>query len=184
VGKKAQSTSITPDGERVSLAVALQRRLERCLASGAKRVKLGAVIKAMNTAVIEEDSYLYLGETLIDAGWFADNARIKRVNGEITVWPFGGSCPWPFEPPERWSIVDTGAELSTAKVRAALRQTPGPKTARDWQDHVLREMYRAYYDRRAMPTGPELSTSCTEYLGVTADVSDINKFLKAVRDER
>jgi hypothetical protein len=179
VGKKAQSTSITPDGERVSLAVALQRRLTG-------RIKPGAAIDDMNAAVIREDSYLYLAgrELPMPTSWFSGSARIMEKDGMVTVWPFGGGVGWKPEPPEAWSIVDTGAKLSAAKVRAALRQTPGPKTARDWQDHVLRELYRAYYDRRAMPTGPELATSCEEHLGITADVSDINTFLRNVRAGR
>jgi hypothetical protein len=68
--------------------------------------------------------------------------------------------------------------------RSVLRQTPGPKTARDWQDHVLREAYRAAAEGRRLPSGSELADSCAEYLGVTVDVGDINKFLKKVREKR
>ena len=102
----------------MSLSVALQRRLTG-------KIKPGAAIDDMNAAVIREDSYLYLGETLIDSGWFANSARIKFVNGVITVWPFGGSIGWPPEPPERWSIVDAGAELKTANPNTGM---PPPRS--------------------------------------------------------
>jgi hypothetical protein len=59
----------------------------------------------MNTAVIEEDADLYLGDVLIKSGWFANSARIADKDGVITVWPQGG-IGWPPEPPERWTIVD------------------------------------------------------------------------------
>jgi hypothetical protein len=75
------------------------------------------------------------------------------------------------------------SEVSTVGSRSVLRQQTGPKTARRWQDHVLREQYRAASEGRPLLTGPELADSCTEHLGVEVDVSDINKFLKKAREE-
>ena len=114
----------------MSLSVALQRRLTG-------KIKPGAAIDDMNAAVIREDSYLYLGETLIDSGWFANSARIKFVNGVITVWPFGGSIGWPPEPPERWSIVDASAkpantELERSPVQEIIRQFAVDEFGSDW----------------------------------------------------
>jgi len=130
VGKKASSTSTISGAERVSLSVALQRRLTG-------KIKPGAAIDDMNAAVIREDSYLYLGETLIDSGWFADSARIKFVNGVITVWPFGGSIGWPPEPPERWSIVDASAkpantESERSPIQEIIRQFAVDEFGSNW----------------------------------------------------
>ena len=130
MGKKASSTSTISGAERVSLSVALQRRLTG-------KIKPGAAIDDMNAAVIREDSYLYLGETLIDSGWFANSARIKFVNGVITVWPFGGSIGWPPEPPERWSIVDASAkpantESERSPVQEIIRQFAVDEFGSDW----------------------------------------------------
>jgi len=130
VGKKASSTSTISGAERVSLSVALQRRLTG-------KIKPGAAIDDMNAAVIREDSYLYLGETLIDSGWFANSARIKFVNGVITVWPFGGSIGWPPEPPERWSIVDASAkpantESERSPVQEIIRQFAVDEFGSNW----------------------------------------------------
>ena len=131
MGKKASSTSTISGAERVSLSVALQRRLTG-------KIKPGAAIDDMNAAVIWEDSYLYLGETLIDSGWFANSARIKFVNGVITVWPFGGSIGWPPEPPERWSIVDASAkpantESERSPVQEIIRQFAVDEFGSDWE---------------------------------------------------
>ena len=115
----------------MSLSVALQRRLTG-------KIKPGAAIDDMNAAVIREDSYLYLGETLIDSGWFANSARIKFVNGVITVWPFGGSIGWPPEPPEKWLIVDAGVKLANAEperspVQEIIRQFAVDEFGSDWE---------------------------------------------------
>jgi hypothetical protein len=75
-------------------------------------------------------------------------------------------------------------EVSTAGSRSVLRQQTGPKTARRWQDHVLREIVRASFDLRPRPTAAELARSCTEHVGVTPDTSQINEFLRRVRAER
>ena len=130
MGKKASSTSTISGAERVSLSVALQRRLTG-------KIKPGAAIDDMNAAVIREDSYLYLGETLIDSGWFANSARIKFVNGVITVWPFGGSIGWPPEPPERWSIVDASAkpantESERSPIQEIIRQFAVDEFGSNW----------------------------------------------------
>ena len=114
----------------MSLSVALQRRLTG-------KIKPGAAIDDMNAAVIREDSYLYLGETLIDSGWFANSARIKFVNGVITVWPFGGSIGWPPEPPERWSIVDASAkpantESERSPIQEIIRQFAVDEFGSNW----------------------------------------------------
>jgi hypothetical protein len=73
---------------------------------------------------------------------------------------------------------------NTTGSRSAPRQPTGPKTARRWQDHVLREMVRAYFEMRPRPTAAELARSCTEHVGVTPDTSQINEFLRRVRAER
>ena len=82
-----------------------------------------------------------------------------------------------------YSAVSSDKQGSTTGSRPVLRQQTGPKTARRWQDHVLREQYRAAAEGRPLLTGSELANSCEEHLGVTVDVSDINKFLKRAREE-
>jgi len=82
-----------------------------------------------------------------------------------------------------YSAALADKQVSTMGSRSARRQQTGPKTARRWQDHVLREQYRAASEGRPLLTGPELASSCEEHLGVTVDVSDINKFLKKAREE-
>jgi hypothetical protein len=75
-----------------------------------------------------------------------------------------------------------GAASTTASTSQSLvRQPSGPKTARGWQDHVLREIVRAAYAQRPVPAASALARSCTEHLGVTPDVSKINEFLRKVR---
>jgi hypothetical protein len=72
-------------------------------------------------------------------------------------------------------------EADTTSSRSVLRQPSGPKTARRWQDHVLREIARASYEMRPRPTASELARSCSEHVGVTPDTSQINEFLRRVR---
>ena len=152
MGKKASSTSTISGAERTSLGAALQRRL----ADG--KTKPAKAVSAMNAAVIEEDSYLYLGETLIDSGWFADSARIKFVNGVITVWPFGGSIGWPPEPPERWSIVDAGAELKTANPNTGM---PPPRSR---EQRLIQEFVINTYGSKweAVPTNTIIAAASAD----------------------
>jgi hypothetical protein len=104
---------------------------------------------------------------------------IPAKRGVCIITPVFGLYVWgpnceAFRPVSSGQGDNTGA-------RPISRQPTGPKTARDWQDHVLREMYRAFFDKRAMPTASELQTSCTKHVGVTPDVSKINEFLRRVR---
>jgi hypothetical protein len=120
---------------------------------------------------------------------WSDGLRIGLANRGVDYpIPAVGIYAWKPDLEQVWPDMFRPAPVSGlgngAVLRPVLRQTPGPKTARDWQDHVLREMYRAAAEARRLPTGPELADSCTEYLGVMVDVGDINKFLKKVRDER
>ena len=66
--------------------------------------------------------------------------------------------------------------------RSIPRQPSGPKTARGWQDHVLREIVRAFWDKRPEPTASELAQSCIERLGIAPETSAITRFLRNVRD--
>jgi hypothetical protein len=76
---------------------------------------------------------------------------------------------------------DGAASTTASTSRSVLRQSSGPKTARSWQDHVLRELYRAFYAQRPMPAAPELAQSCLDHVGFMPDVSKINEFLRKVR---
>jgi hypothetical protein len=140
----------------------------------------------MNMAIIDEESLLYLEgrEKPIDAAWFANSARIKRIadvtgvivdDAGVTVWPFGGGIGWKPEPPERWTIVDAGADSRSTSRRY---HVPGRRPARNWQEYVLRAIIRALYNNRPIPSGSELAAACLEDLKLLPDVSAINK-LKA-----
>ena len=76
------------------------------------------------------------------------------------------------------------AGSNTAGSRSVLRQPTGPKTARRWQDHVLREIIRAHWEGRPDPPASELAQSCTVHVGVTPETSAITRFLRDVRDGR
>jgi len=76
------------------------------------------------------------------------------------------------------------AESNTTGPRSVLRQPTGPKTARRWQDHVLREIVRAHWEGRPDPPASELAQSCTVHVGVTPETSAITRFLRDVRDGR
>jgi hypothetical protein len=161
VSKKAPSKPTTSGVERTSLGVAVERRL----ASAAKGTKLGAVINAVNTAIIEEISALYLGGVLIDADWFANNARIKRVDGVITVWPFGGSIGWPPEPAERWTIADAGAKPADTErppVQEIIRQFAINEFGSDWEripTPAIEKAAKKNEDfKRRVPTFPSRTT--------------------------
>jgi hypothetical protein len=71
------------------------------------------------------------------------------------------------------------SEVDTTGSRSVLRQQTGPKTARDWQDHVLREVVRGARAGRRLPTGPELA-DFLQQLGITVEPTAINKFLRDV----
>jgi hypothetical protein len=106
----------------MSLDAAFRRRVAR----GAEP---DAAIDDMNTAVIRKASLLYLKgrEPPISASWFSGNARIKLMDGVITVWPFGGGIGWPPESPEKWSIVDAGAESTGPATKQAPASKKAPK---------------------------------------------------------
>jgi hypothetical protein len=76
------------------------------------------------------------------------------------------------------------AGSNTTGSRSVLRQQTGPKTARRWQDHVLREIVRAHWEGRPDPSASELAQSCTVHVGVTPETSAITRFLRDVRDGR
>jgi len=167
VSKKASPASTTLGVGRTSLGVALQRRL----ASGAKGTKPAAAINAMNTAVIEEDSYLYLGEVLIKSGWFAKNARIVEMDGVITVWPHGGGIGWPPEPPEKWSIVEPGAkpdnvETQDDEASSKERSKPGKKPMHPlWKFEAAAFMHRFFKTKSRWPSAGEIA----EHLQIKCD---------------
>ena len=85
------------------------------------------------------------------------------------------------------AIARTGVEQVRAKMQAALearaaRRRRGPKPARNWQDHVLREIICALDRGEPIPSGPALAQSCLNKLNYQPDVSAINKLIKNVLD--
>jgi hypothetical protein len=60
------------------------------------------------------------------------------------------------------------------------RMPPGPRPARNWQEHVLGEIVRAFTAGRRRPSGPELAQSCQDRLGHAPDVSAINGLIRDV----
>jgi hypothetical protein len=73
------------------------------------------------------------------------------------------------------------AESSDVAVpRSIPRQPSGPKTARSWQDHVLREIVRAVRAGRPQPPASELARSCYDCLTISVEPTAINKFLRDV----
>ena len=82
-----------------------------------------------------------------------------------------------------WPASTTGSNDGAAP-RSVLRQPTGPKTALRWQDHVLREIYRAISEGRPVPMAPELAQSCLDALTIQVEPTTINRFLRRVRAER
>jgi hypothetical protein len=94
---------------------------------------------------------------------------------------------WGPEVQRLWPASTTEPNIAgsnTTGSRSVLRQPTGPKTARRWQDHVLREIVRAHWEGRPDPPASELAQSCTVHVGVTPETSAITRFLRDVRDGR
>jgi hypothetical protein len=107
---------------------------------------------------------------------------VPAKHGVCIITPVFGLYVWgpnceAFRPVSSGRSDNTGA-------RSVPRQPTGPKSARDWQDLVLREQYCAAHAARPLLTGPELDQACIDCFGRSPGVSEINKFLQRVRGER
>jgi hypothetical protein len=79
-----------------------------------------------------------------------------------------------------YSAASSDKQGSTTGSRSVLRQQTGPKTARRWQDHVLRKIVRETRAGRPHPSAPELAQSCLDDLNISVETTAINKFLRDV----
>ena len=112
--------------------------------------------------------------------------RIRPQRGLVVVQltpdkcMFSGAAFFAWGPDLQRIWPASTTKVDTAGSRSVLRQPSGPKTARAWQDHVLREIVRANRTGRPHPSASKLAQSCLDDLNISVETTSINKFLRDV----
>jgi hypothetical protein len=113
-----------------------------------------------------------------------DGPPIRPGQSFAQYFPIFGVFAWKPDLARVWPMMfsanEAAASTTTSAPRSVLRQPTGPKTARSWQDHVLREIVRATCAGRPHPSASELAQSCLDDLNISVEPTAINKFLRDV----